>query len=108
MRIIPGGHNSVGGPGKYEESAMNNGHFQSFHHPLFGKIVCRLNISLDQICPITSQNKVDSRIADNQGNCRSKEYLEIESRMVEISPVLGSQVTKHGYGLVANLILRNS
>ena len=108
MRIIPGGHNSVGGPGKYKENAVNNGHFQSFHHSLVGQIVRRLNISPDKICSIISENEVDSGIADNQSYRGTKKYLEIESRMVEISPLIGSQVTKHGHCLVTNLILHNT
>ena len=108
MRIIPGGHNSVGGPEKYKESAVDDRHFQSFHHSLVGKIVGRLNISADKICPITSQNEVNPGIADNQSYRGAKKYLEIESRVVDISPLLGSEVTKHGHCLIANLVLHNS
>ena len=108
LRILPGGHDSVRGPEKYKESAVDDRHFQSFHHSLVGKIVRRLNISPDQNCPITSQNKVDPGIADNQSYRGAKKYLEIESRMVNISPLLGSEVTKHGHCLIANSVLDNS
>ena len=87
---------------------MDYRHFQSFHRSLVGKIVRRLSISSDQICPITSQNKVDPGIADNQSYRGAKKYLEIESRMVNISPLLGSEVTKHGHCLIANSVLDNS
>ena len=84
---------------------MNCRHFQGFHHPLVGKIVRRLSISPDKIGPIASQNKVDPGIADNQSYRGAKKYLEIESRMVDISPLVGSEVTEQSHGLIANLVL---
>ena len=84
---------------------MNCRHFQGFHHSLVGKIVRRLSISPDKIGPIASQNKVDPGIADNQSYRGAKKYLEIEGRMVNISPLVGTEVTQQSHGLIANLVL---
>ena len=84
---------------------MNCRHFQGFHHSLVGKIVRRLSISPDKIGPIASQNKVDPGIADNQSYRGAKKYLEIENRMVDISPLVGSEVTEQSHGFIANLVL---
>ena len=87
---------------------MNCRHFQGFHHPLVGKIVRRLSISPDKIGPIASQNKVDPGIADNQSYRGAKKYLEVESGMVDVSPLVGSEVTKSCHCLITSLVLKHS